>query len=576
MRSERWSTIEEIDGLVRSQDKESAGPVLYVKNGVRYTYNREPHICVIGRTGTGKSQCGSLPFVRETLLKRESLVIIDPKGEVYRKTACYVPDDYNLYCIDFRKPRQSPTRYNPLLAPYKLYNSGIPEDRDRACSMVSDLVESMYPVSKEDPFWDLSARNYVRGLIYTVFDYAPIEKANFDSISSLMEQAEMRSSGGELKINALYKHEKNNSLARRCLTGYAVAPDRTRTSISSVAAPGMEMYSRSKGVMQLLANDDIDICNLDPTIPAAVYIILPDETNTYDPIGATFITQLYEKLINTAQDFPDAKLPVRWNFVLEELGSLGQALPTLPNMLTAARSRNIRLMLILQSYSQLEDLYGRSNTETIMSCLGITIGFATSNWDTLREWSQRCGEREIEFEGTHRTEPLITPAQLAAMPIGMALILIENRYKFISHIPFFDEVFDNSDWKEPAVSESDVHDDPIQTVTIDEMIDAAAHDRLNVNDADRKTPDTKKHTASTAAGRETDAQSNKVRVVSTGNGISGKQTIAIALTKYLSISITEALVMLSRLPTTISFNSKEDARDFLRILLENGGDGSLA
>ena len=52
--------------------------------------------------------------------------------------------------------------------------------------------------------------------------------------------------------------------------------------------------------------------------------------------------------------------------------------------MVASRSRNMRLMLVLQSTSQLVDVYGKSKAETIYSSIGITIGFSTNNWENLR------------------------------------------------------------------------------------------------------------------------------------------------------------------------------------------------
>lgn len=106
-------------------------------------------------------------------------------------------------------------------------------------------------------------------------------------------------------------------------------------------------------------------------------------------------------------------------------------------------------MLVLQSNAQLVDVYGKSKAETINSCIGITIGFSTNSWETLTEWAQRCGEKQIENSGHIIKEQLITASQLAAMPTGTALVIVDSQYKFIAHLPFYDEMYDNSKWKAP-------------------------------------------------------------------------------------------------------------------------------
>ena len=81
-RSERWNTDSEIKRRLNNttDSKVGAGPILYYENGDKYTDDGESHIAVIGRTGKGKSQCCSLPFIREVIEKGESFIALDPKG----------------------------------------------------------------------------------------------------------------------------------------------------------------------------------------------------------------------------------------------------------------------------------------------------------------------------------------------------------------------------------------------------------------------------------------------------------------------------------------------------------------
>lgn len=38
------------------------------------------------------------------------------------------------------------------------------------------------------------------------------------------------------------------------------------------------------------------------------------------------------------------------------------------------------------------------------------------------------------------------------MPVGIALILINNQYKYVASLPFYNEMFDMSDWHEPSIT----------------------------------------------------------------------------------------------------------------------------
>ena len=191
-RSERWNTKSEIRRRFHetTDPVQGAGPVLFYENGKKYSDDGESHIAVIGRTGKGKSQCCSLPFERECLSKGESLIVLDPKGEGYRKNACYIPKDYQNFCVDLRNPRQSRTKWNPLAMPYRLFKSDNPDDHDVASSMISELWNGVYPCdSHSDKFWPESAANYAKGLTYALFETQPEEYVNLNSVAVMMEQS---------------------------------------------------------------------------------------------------------------------------------------------------------------------------------------------------------------------------------------------------------------------------------------------------------------------------------------------------------------------------------------------------
>ena len=451
-RSERWSTENEIKHRFRETNDPSngAGPIVYIENGKKYSDDSESHIAVIGRTGRGKSQCCSLPFMREVLSKGESLIMLDPKGEGYKRNACFIPDNYQKFCIDFRNPRKSPTKWNPLSTPYRLWSSGDPDDHDVACSMLTELWSGVYPCDDHsDKFWPNSAANYAKGLTYGLFYAAPEVHINLDSVAIMMEQSEDRMGSGTL-LKAFYEELPSNSLAKRNLAAYVTAPNDTRASIHSVAASGLEIFCRSQGLMEMMSEDTLSIMDIDVDRPFVLIIITPDETDVYDALSGLLVSQVSQHLIRVAQE-KGGKLPVRVNIVLEELGSVGKSIPSLASLAVASRSRNIRLMLILQSNAQLVDVYGKSKAETILSSVGITFGFSSNSWETMSEWAQRCGDKQFERNGSIIKEPLITASQLAAMPIGTALVMVDSQYRFIAHLPFFHEMYDNSKWTEPPM-----------------------------------------------------------------------------------------------------------------------------
>lgn len=615
-RSERWNTVNEIKRRFHETTDlvSGAGPVVYVENGRKYSDDSESHIAVIGRTGKGKSQCCSLPYMREILKKGESLIMLDPKGEGYKKNACYIPEHYQVFCVDFRTPRKSPTKWNPLSTPYRLFCSKDPDDNDIASSMLSELWKGVYPHDgHSDKFWTDSSVNYAKGLTYGLFETAEEECINLNSIAVMMEQSEIRLGGFSNNVlKEFYEQLPLDSLSKRNLAAYVTAPNDTRASIHSVAASGLEVFSRSKGLMEMLSDDTLNIMDIDVSRPFILTVITPDETDVYDALSGLLVSQVSQHLIRVAQK-KGGQLPIRVNIILEELGSIGKSIPSLPNLMVASRSRNIRLMLVLQSNAQLIDVYGKSKAETINSCVGITIGFSTNSWETLNEWAQRCGEKQIESSSHIIKEPLVTASQLAAMPTGTALLMIDSQYKFIAHLPFYDEMYDNSNWKPPqyknkekvikfkafdfealvkkgkrkqiesAISntpvnrkvpekpvicspfEASLSDDSIDIESLVARIDAEIAELEAQEEAERKKHEAerKKHEAEKKHHVFiTELQGNRVRIA---------RIIAFAMGE----SLVKADKMLNQLPVDIAFRTKKEAVNFSRDITEAGGKATI-
>lgn len=59
------------------------------------------HVAIFGASGTGKSRCYARPFIINAVKRRESIIVTDPKGELYESTAniCKTTDILLKYLI---------------------------------------------------------------------------------------------------------------------------------------------------------------------------------------------------------------------------------------------------------------------------------------------------------------------------------------------------------------------------------------------------------------------------------------------------------------------------------------------
>ena len=143
--------------------------------------------------------------------------------------------------------------------------------------------------------------------------------------------------------------------------------------------------------------------------------------------------------------------------MLDEFANLPK-IDKMDSLVTVGRSRGIFFSLVVQSYSQLDNKYGREMAETIRSNCNIQIFIGTEDQKTREEFSKMCGDISIETETTstsknsggdsdntnrtrqaqRQTRPLIYPYELGQLEKFNVVVKIfkENPIK-TPMTPFF-------------------------------------------------------------------------------------------------------------------------------------------
>ena len=125
----RWATDKEMKKelkLVHAKDlKSEVAGIPLINNGKEiWVDNGEYHNLIIGSTGSGKTEMIVQPMVKVLAKKGESMIITDPKGEIYERNAVELREKgYNIVLLNFRDPQQG-NCWNPLSLPYNLYKNG--------------------------------------------------------------------------------------------------------------------------------------------------------------------------------------------------------------------------------------------------------------------------------------------------------------------------------------------------------------------------------------------------------------------------------------------------------------------
>ena len=120
--NEMKKTLSEIDPS--STHVEHAG-IAIINNGKKvWVDDGEAHNLIIGATGSGKTQAVVFPMIKILAKAGESMILTDPKGELYEGTGEMLREyGYNVIILNFRDPQKG-NAWNPMNLPYKLYKEG--------------------------------------------------------------------------------------------------------------------------------------------------------------------------------------------------------------------------------------------------------------------------------------------------------------------------------------------------------------------------------------------------------------------------------------------------------------------
>lgn len=437
----RWAKEKEIQAeksvsMVRQSDNktEVAGIPLMMKKDQIWVDNGEYHNLVIGATGSGKTQTIIFPTVEVLAKKRESMIITDPKGEIYEQTSNMLRDKgYNVLVLNFRDPQQG-NAWNPLSLPYRMYKSG---NMDKAIELLDDLAANILYEEKSgnaDPFWEKTSADYFAGLALGLFEDTTEDEVNLNSIS-LMTTVGEEKFGGSTYIKEYFNTKDPASAAYTNASGTIMAPNETKGSIISVFKQKIKLFASRDNLSEMLSHSDIDLESIGEK-PTALFIVIQDEKKTYHSLVTILLKQCYETLIGVAQKH-GGKLPVRTNFLLDEFANM-PPLKDITTMITAARSRLIRFTMIIQNFAQLDQVYGKENAETIKGNCGNIIYLITTELKALEEISKMCGEVKSKKDDKTASTPLVTISDLQKMKQFEVIILRLRLNPFkTKFVPYF-------------------------------------------------------------------------------------------------------------------------------------------
>lgn len=425
--------------VVNSLDEElqSAGiPLTHVKDDVIATSPEEMHCFVIGETGCGKTRRVVLPTIRLLAKTGESMLISDPKGELYRKTAGVLrKNGYDVRVLNFRSPMRG-NRWNPLALIDELYHSGDLELQDRATMMLNDILDVLRAGihSSKDMYWENAAGNVFLAAAYTILEYGQQGDLTFENIvktgrrlnTMIAEKGRSGPFGQSGSHKNLYRVFEDvvpaDSVIFDNLSGLLTNAQDTRNCIMSVFENMLSIFSSQDTLKDLFSCSEIDVSQLGKK-SVALFFILPDDTQALYPIATVFVKQIYSTLVSLADEQPGGRLQNRVTFLLDEFANFAK-IPSVESMLTAARSRGIRFVLVCQSMDQLIEKYEEAGKETLISNCRVWLYMNCRNLNFLEKLEKMLGFYRSPW--SEESRPLIDVSELQHFDREKGQVLILN------------------------------------------------------------------------------------------------------------------------------------------------------
>jgi len=381
---------------------------------------------VFAPPGFGKTTTVVLPNVFNLGVQGLSMVVTDPKGEIYELTSSFLSEKgYNVVVLDHMDFKFGNT-FNAL---------DFITEPEQYMELANMYMGATRNESDKRDFWEESAQELFAALIGFVHEaygstasmtdvYRLVPKVNNpDWIRSLFEHNDVLGTPYMLLDDALAGASSEKTMAS--------IVKHLGTKLQLFALPKIQSHSRAT---------DFDLSTLGRK-KTVVYLRISDEHSTFAPLTSMFWAVLFRTLYAEARKHGGI-LPVPVVPLLDEMGNVGR-IPDFGQKLTTMRSRGIFPIMIWHDYPQLEEKYGVKLAATILSNCATKILVACGGLETANKFSEMIGDTTIETQSRRENlglgqasnvgtssftaRRLMNASELMGMDLHLSLVLQTSR-----------------------------------------------------------------------------------------------------------------------------------------------------
>ena len=390
------------------------------------------NLAVYGASGSMKTRSFCMNRILQGVARGESLIICDPKSELYEKSSGYLRDrGYVVKVFNLVSPENSDS-WNCL--------SEIEGQELMAQLFVDVIIKNTMVGSKGDHFWDSAEMNLLKALVLYVDQGYPSENRNMGQVYRLITL------GSENALDSLFEVLPARHPAKAPYSLFKQASDSVRGGVVIGLGSRLQVF-QAELIKKITARDEIDL-ELPGQERCAYFLVTSDQDSTFDFLASLFLSFAFIKLVRYAdRNCEGGVLPVPVHVLGEELTACG-TIPDLSRRLSVIRSRNISMSCVFQNLAGLQNRYpqnlwqeilGNCDVQLFLGCTdpltaefvssrtGLASVAVTSKAKQLGTW--RISNYTPEYRETSGVgkRPVLTPDEVLRLPIDEALVIIRGK-----------------------------------------------------------------------------------------------------------------------------------------------------
>ncbi len=296
-------TLDDIPGIILGKYKRKI-----VKLPLDSHFNK--NICVFGSSGSMKTTAFLLTNLLELSKYQKSIIVTDPKAEIYRTTSSYFRNiGYVVKVFNLKDMRHS-DRWNPLAENENIAEKEAISDVQTSANII---IANTQKKGGKDDFWPRSEENLLKAFMF-YFLQILVDQNNLTNIYKKIASGDLN------EINAIFKGLPNEHPAKMSYNIFATGSETMKASVITGLGTRLQTFQNEE-LQRLTAESDIDL-SLPAKKPCIYYIITDDMNGAYDFLSSLFYTFLFIKLVRYADSRPNGRCDVDVFFFLDEFANI--------------------------------------------------------------------------------------------------------------------------------------------------------------------------------------------------------------------------------------------------------------